>query len=193
MLLNYNFKNYKGVNEDPACLYVGSHRRYNQPNLKNRRWEVQRLLQRWHNVIYWIISENSAVTPIFFMNTNKPCYWDLLLPHGHKLQKSSCIVGGAGVVKHPLLRDTVYHPPPPLPPLTRQELCGVTFGNISLKSGIVFNICTRNSKNRHIFLLFLKLLLQKTVTRFLYVITWNKKKKTLPKQTLQMKRLVPDQ
>ena len=31
------FKTAKAVNEDPACLYVGSHRRSNQPNLKNRR------------------------------------------------------------------------------------------------------------------------------------------------------------
>ena len=28
-------KTAKAVNEDPACLYVGSHRRSNQPNLKN--------------------------------------------------------------------------------------------------------------------------------------------------------------
>ena len=52
-------KTAKAVNEDPACLYVGSHWRSNQPNLKNRRWEVQRLLQSWHNVIckyymYWM-------------------------------------------------------------------------------------------------------------------------------------------
>ena len=28
-------KTAKAVNEDPACLHVGSHRRSNQPNLKN--------------------------------------------------------------------------------------------------------------------------------------------------------------
>ena len=35
-----------------------------------------------------IISEKSAVTRSFFMDSNKPCYWDLLLSHSRKLQKS---------------------------------------------------------------------------------------------------------
>ena len=36
ILAPFNFlKTAKAVNEDPACLYVGSHRRSNQPNLKN--------------------------------------------------------------------------------------------------------------------------------------------------------------
>ena len=83
----------------------------------------------------------------------------------------------------------LHRVPPPPPPLTRQGLCGVTFGNILQKSGIVFHICTRNSKSRFVFLLFLKLLLQKTVTRFLYVITWNKKKKPYPNKHFQWKDL----
>ena len=36
----------KAVNEDPACLNVGSHRRSNQPNLElNNTMRSQRLLQ----------------------------------------------------------------------------------------------------------------------------------------------------
>ena len=49
---NVSTINCKAVNEDPAWLNVGSHRRSNQPNLKSKTMTSPRLLQGWHNVVY---------------------------------------------------------------------------------------------------------------------------------------------
>ena len=40
------------MNEDPAWLNVGSHRKFNQPNLKIKMIISQRLLQGWHIVLH---------------------------------------------------------------------------------------------------------------------------------------------
>ena len=52
-----SLKTAKAVNEDPACLYVGSHRRSNQPNLKNRRLQnVISAAPMYCNILHNIIS-----------------------------------------------------------------------------------------------------------------------------------------